>query len=86
LGQRLWPLVISSPERAFLELLDQLPQNETFHLADVTMEGLVNVNPQLMQLLLETTKGMKVKRRFFSLRAATLSLVKVDREGEDQQL
>ena len=28
-GQWKWPLVISSPERAILELLDELPQNES---------------------------------------------------------
>lgn len=60
-----WPLVMSMPERAYLELLDELPQKETFHLADVTMEGLVNLSPRRMQSLLESCKSVKVKRLFF---------------------
>ncbi|MEE8058822.1 MAG: type IV toxin-antitoxin system AbiEi family antitoxin domain-containing protein, partial [Pseudomonadales bacterium] len=64
-GQWLWPLIISTPERAILELLDELPKYETFHLADVTMEGLVNLSPRRQQALLEETKSVKVKRLFF---------------------
>ncbi|GJM04774.1 MAG: hypothetical protein DHS20C09_07650 [marine bacterium B5-7] len=64
-GQWQWPMVVSTPERAFLELLDELPQKETFHLADVTMEGLSTISPRRMQSLLETTKSIKVKRLFF---------------------
>jgi len=64
-GQWKWPLVISTPERAYLELLDELSQKETFHIADVTMEGLVNLSPNRMQSLLEITKSIKVKRLFF---------------------
>lgn len=64
-GQWKWPLVISTPERAYLELLDELPQSETFHMADVIMEGLVNISPRRMQALLEDIKSIKVKRLFF---------------------
>ena len=64
-GQWKWPLVMSTPERAYLELLDELPQDETFHMADVIMEGLVNISPRRMQALLEKTKTIKVKRLFF---------------------
>jgi hypothetical protein len=64
-GQWKWPLVVSSPERAYLELLDELPDAETFHMADVIIEGLVNISPSRMQLLLETLKSIKVKRLFF---------------------
>lgn len=64
-GQWSWPLVQSSPERAILEMLDDLPDRLTFHLADVTMEGLVNISPRRMQTLLEDTKSIKVKRLFF---------------------
>ncbi|MEE9356264.1 MAG: type IV toxin-antitoxin system AbiEi family antitoxin domain-containing protein [Methylococcaceae bacterium] len=64
-GQWKWPLVMSTPERAYLELLDELPQKETFHMADVIMEGLVNLSPRRMQLLLESCKSVKVKRLFF---------------------
>jgi len=60
-----WPMVISSPERAILELLDELPKNETFHMADVIMEGLVNLSPHRLQTLLQNTSSIKVKRLFF---------------------
>jgi len=61
-GQWKWPLVMSTPERAYLELLDELPQKETFHMADVIMEGLVNLSPRRMQSLLENCNSVKVKR------------------------
>jgi len=64
-GQWDWPLVISTPERAILELIDELPNKETFHLVDVTMEGMVNVSPRRMQQLLEESTSIKVKRLFF---------------------
>jgi len=64
-GQWKWPLVLSMPERAYLELLDELPQKETFHMADVIMEGLVNLSPRRMQSLLESCTSVKVKRLFF---------------------
>ena len=59
------PLILSAPERAILEMLDELPHHETFHHLDVTMEGLVNLRPKSMQSLLEQTKSIKVKRLFF---------------------
>lgn len=64
-GQWNWPLVVSTPERAYLELLDELPQSETFHMADVMMEGLANLSPRRMQALLENAQSVKVKRLFF---------------------
>lgn len=64
-GQWAWPFVMSAPERAILELLDELPENESFHSVDVTMEGLVNISPRRMQSLLEQTSSVKVKRLFF---------------------
>jgi len=60
-----WPMVVSTPERAYLELLNELPNKETFHTADVMMEGLANLSPKRMQSLLENTKSVKVKRLFF---------------------
>jgi hypothetical protein len=32
-------ILMSVPERAILELLDQVPQKETFHQGDVLMEA-----------------------------------------------
>jgi len=42
----------AAPERAFLELLNELPQRETFHQADMLVEGLSNLRPRLLQKLL----------------------------------
>lgn len=64
-GHWVWPLIISTPERAYLEMLDELPQHESFHMADVIMEGLTNLSPRRMQYLLETARSIKVKRLFF---------------------
>jgi hypothetical protein len=47
-GQWEWPLTMSSPERAILELLDEVPERETFHQADVLMEGLRNLRPRAL--------------------------------------
>ena len=63
-GEWKWPLVISSAERAILELLDELPSRETFHDVDMIMEGLVNLSPRRLQPLLQQAKSVKVKRLF----------------------
>ena len=39
-------MILSTPERAILELLDEVPQKETFHQADMLMDGLVCLSPQ----------------------------------------
>lgn len=63
-GQWSWPLTLSMPERAILELLDELPKHESFHNADKIMEGLHNLRPRLLQKLLEDCRSIKVKRLF----------------------
>lgn len=60
-----WPLAISTPERAFLELLDELPGRETFHNVDVIAEGLRTLSPRRLQKLLEDCRSIKVRRLFF---------------------
>lgn len=62
-----WPLMLSSPERAILELLDELPERESFHQADMLMEGLSTLSPRKLQKLLVDCKNVKVKRLFFFL-------------------
>ena len=64
-GEWQWPLITSGQERAILELMDELPNDESFHHVDLMMEGLVNISPSRMQSLLELTKSIKVKRLFF---------------------
>jgi hypothetical protein len=64
-GQWDWPLVLSSPERAILELLDEVPKNESFEQADKFMHGLPNLSPTRLQKLLADCHNVKVKRLFF---------------------
>lgn len=64
LGHWRWPLVVSTLERAYLELLDELPDRETFHQADMLMEGLSDLSPRRLQKLLEDCVSVKVKRLF----------------------
>lgn len=63
-GQWNWPLAVSSPERALLELLDQLPERETFHQVDMLMEGMASLSPRRLQRLLDRCVSVKVKRLF----------------------
>lgn len=60
-----WPLTVSTVERAILELLDQLPNDESFHQADKLMEGLTMISPRRMAKLLTGCRSVKVKRLFF---------------------
>lgn len=60
-----WPLMMSSPERAILEHLDELPDNESFHQVDMLMEGLTTLSPTRLQRLLADCRNVKVKRLFF---------------------
>jgi len=55
----------STPERALLELLDELPRNESFHHVDMLVEGLRTLSPRRLQTLLADCKSVKVKRLFF---------------------
>jgi hypothetical protein len=63
-GQWDWPLVLSTPERAVLELLDELPERESFHEVDKLVEGLSNLSPLRLQKLLSDCRNVKVKRMF----------------------
>jgi hypothetical protein len=64
-GSTEWPLMVSTPERALLELLDELPRYESFHQVDALVEGLRNLSPRRLQRLLNDCKSIKVKRLFF---------------------
>ena len=59
-----WSLTMSDPERAILEMMDELPHRESFHQVDVVMEGLANLRPQLLGKLLRECRSVKVKRLF----------------------
>lgn len=60
-----WPVRMSSPERAILEALDELPNHESFHAIDVVFESLVNLRPKMLVTLLTECRSVKVKRLFF---------------------
>lgn len=60
-----WPLIVSTPERAMLELLNELPQHESFHHVDMLVEGLRTLSPKRLQSLLVDCRSIKVKRLFF---------------------
>ena len=64
-GQWDWPLSISTPERAYLEMLDEVPARETFHQADMILQGAANFSPRRLQKLLADCTSVKVKRLFF---------------------
>ena len=59
-----WPLTISTPERAILELMDELPDRESFEHVDDLMGGLANLSPRRVQRLLQVCQSIKVKRLF----------------------
>jgi hypothetical protein len=58
-------LTVSTPERALLELLDQLPRNESFHQVDMLVDGMRTLSPKWLGLLLADCRSVKVKRLFF---------------------
>lgn len=64
-GQWDWPMSVSTPERAVLELLDEVPARETFHQADMLMESIGDLSPARLQTLLERCRRVKTKRLFF---------------------
>lgn len=64
-GEGEWPLTVSSPERALLKLLDELPGNESFHQVDMLVKGLRNLGPRKLQKLLDDCRSAKVKRLLF---------------------
>lgn len=58
---------VSEPERALLEMLDDVPQKQSLDEARKIMEPLYTLRPELLQDLLEICTRIKVKRLFFSL-------------------
>src|SRR3989338_5919366 len=57
-------LTISSPERAILELLEGVPQEQTFEEAQLIFENLTTLRGQMVQSLLENCTSIKAKRLF----------------------
>jgi len=60
-----WAIRASTPERAILEALDELPDDESFHNIDSIFEGLTNLRPHRATELLSACTKVQVKRLFF---------------------
>jgi hypothetical protein len=75
-------LTIASPERAYLEVLLELPSKITFEHADQLMQGLTTLSPRSVQKLLEQCQNIKAKRLFlwFADRHNYVWLNKINRE------
>lgn len=59
------PILLSSPEQAFFELLMGVPKTTSFEHADQIMQGLTHLSPKKLSLLLKNCINVKVKRLFF---------------------
>ena len=59
-----WTFQISTSERAILEVIDELPNHESFHQIDVLMESLSNLRPQYLNRMLADCRSVKTKRLF----------------------
>lgn len=57
-----YPLLVSVPERAWLELLADVPHRITFEMANAIGDGSRTLRPSLMQRLLESVRSIKVRR------------------------
>jgi len=57
-------LTISTAERAWFEILMDVPKNISFEHADQLMQGLVNLSPNRLNQLLEACQNIKVRRLF----------------------
>ena len=60
-----WHIQASSPERAILEALDELPRHASFENLDKVFEGLVSLRPGQLMPLLGACRSVKVRRLFF---------------------
>ncbi|NLE00593.1 MAG: hypothetical protein GX640_12040 [Fibrobacter sp.] len=59
--------MVASLERAILEVLADIPDNQTLDESFKIMESLNTLNPVILQILLETCNSIKVKRLFLLL-------------------
>lgn len=66
-GQRAsaWPFTMSSPERAYLEVLMDVPGAISFEHADQLLQGMTNLSPRRMEELLRKCTSVKLRRLFY---------------------
>lgn len=58
---------VSAPERALMEVLYAVPQQESYEEATLLMEGLTTLRPRVVRELLGNCASVKVKRLFMVL-------------------
>ncbi|MAN75228.1 MAG: hypothetical protein CME84_14235 [Henriciella sp.] len=56
---------VSSPERAVIEALDELPEGAGFDQLDMIFQGLASLSPRKLMALLKNCQKVKVVRLFF---------------------
>lgn len=80
-----WGIRLASAERALFQLLDELPDRESFHHVDKLVEGLANLSPRKLQVQLDACRSVKVKRLFlfFADRHRHAWLSRLDRSKVD---
>ena len=59
------PYLMAAPERAYLEVLADVPEKVSFEHADQLMQGLTSLSPRRLDVLLKGCRHIKVKRLFF---------------------
>lgn len=57
-------VTVSTPERAMMEVMYGVPNEESYEEAKLLMEGLTTLRPRVVQALLERCASVKVKRLF----------------------
>lgn len=60
-----WGLRMSTPERAVMEAMDELPGHEGFHNLDMVFQSLTTLRPKMLSALLHSCRKIKVRRLFF---------------------
>ena len=61
-SEKNFAMQISAPERALLELLDELPYHQSFADVDLVVEGLFDMQPDRLQQVLVDCTSIKAKR------------------------
>ena len=79
------PYLMAAPERAYLEVLADVPEKVSFEHADQLMQGLTSLSPRRLDVLLKGCRHIKVKRLFFFLPLAmtTAGFKHLDRKAYD---
>lgn len=67
MGYEDMPLLYAAPERAILEMLFDVPMQESIHHAYAIVQGLTTLRPKRMLALLHDCDSVKVRRLFLAL-------------------